>query len=114
LKAPATGQYAFKANFDNGADLIIGGSTLIKMKDLTKSITDMNVYKNLEKDKLYKLILRWGESTEYAKVTLLYSYPGKAFSIIPSSQFYYQEFVGSSPHTITISCHGEYDSVKNE
>lgn len=61
------------------------------------------VPKSLVEDQNYKLIVRWGNAGGPASVKLYYSYPGQTETIIPSSQYVYQELVGSSPYTVAVS-----------
>lgn len=57
----------------------------------------------------YRMKLNWGEYHGGALVRLWWSYGGVGKTVIPSSAYYYPEFVGSSPYQVTVSCPPGYN-----
>jgi len=56
------------------------------------------------KDQYYRVLVKFGEIWGSADVILDWSYSGQARTLIPSSQWFYPGYVGSSPYNVTISC----------
>jgi hypothetical protein len=56
------------------------------------------------KDQYYHLVAQFAEDTGGAIAKMYWSYSGQARTLIPSSQWFYPGYVGSSPYNVTISC----------
>jgi len=54
--------------------------------------------------KFYYLKIQWSHFTSTAYLRLRWSYPGQATDDIPSSMYYYPEYVASSPYQVPSYC----------
>ena len=57
----------------------------------------------MNQDQYYYLKIDWSHFTSTAYLRLYWQHPTASNTIIPSTAFYYPEYVGSSPYQVSVS-----------
>jgi hypothetical protein len=55
-------------------------------------------------DQYYHIEAHFGESTGGADYEMRWSYSGQSKIVIPSSAWFYPEYVANSPYNVTVTC----------
>jgi cysteine-rich repeat protein len=110
LKSPYTGTVTLNLYVDNYGALWVDG--IQKFNYMTASwVWTRSTTVSMIKDQFYHIEAHFGEITGGAIVQMSYSYTGQPSTIIPTSQFYYPEYVSSSPYTVTVTCPTGYNGT---
>ena len=109
IKAPITGSITFTLTWDDGADLSIDGVAKISKYGASSSSDSFTM--SMTQDQYYYLKIKYGEIGGGAAITLYWAYSGVSQTVIPSTSYYYPNYVGSSPYTITLTCPTGYSGT---
>jgi len=103
IRAPITGSVTLYMYTEDYASLSVDG-TLKFNYFTTASASEYSTVISMTAGNYYQIDARWGETTGSATVRLSWSYSGQAKTVIPSTSWFYPEYVGSSPYTVTVTC----------
>jgi hypothetical protein len=86
--APATADYVFATNSDDGVRLWVDGRLLIDNWSIHGDTLNTSTTVRLEAGRTYEVKLEWFEAGGGAVIRLHWSYPGQARQVIPTTQLY--------------------------
>ena len=109
IKAPITGTITFTLSADDGADLYIDG--VLKINHYSAGASTDSFSMSMTQNQYYYLNIKYGELGGSAAITLYWAYSGVSQTIIPSTSYYYPQYVSSSPYTITLTCPTGYSGT---
>jgi hypothetical protein len=87
IEAPASGEYRFISNSDDGVRLWINGKQIVN-NWTSHGATENSGSINLSKGEKYSIRLEYYENTGNAVIQLSWEYAGQTKQIIPQSRFY--------------------------
>ena len=100
LYAPVNGVYTFSILHDSGSIFTVNFNQYFSVgcwSTTTQSLT-------LTAGSYYYVEIDFYENTGNSDIQFYWSYPGQATTIVPSSNLYYPQYVGSTPIKVTATC----------
>jgi hypothetical protein len=110
LLAPATGNYYFQFDYDDGLQIEFEGDIKFAALDVISEITS-NFTASLVGGQYYQLKVWLQNAWGPGGVKAYWTVPFSTYTDIPSSAYYYKRYVGSTPYQVSVTCPTGYSGT---